>query len=331
MRRTTFNRTTRGRCGYGKMELLVALGVIAVLLSLVVPAINTSQGGSSHRTHCLNNMKNLGLAMHSYATANRGQLPGYSTWSEDGEPRHSWVIDILPYIDQNGVADRWGHSARWDARTNADDSMHDNAALADMALKVLRCPSHPNEKNALSYVVNAGFANRRISSNVHDFDRLNIDWNQDGTVDDADHAIAKDSGTFWRTIGKESGSLSLQDFYDGAGNTIMLSESLHAGSQTWAGPAADSCAFTFAIAPNPASIGSARPDPRENVTINGHGSTSKRRPMLSSNHPGQVNIVTAEGAARALSEDIDPDVLRRLITPRGTLHDEEPIAGGDSF
>ena len=312
------------RHGYKLIDLIVTVAIIALLLSLILPAMQNARV-TGPRTECLNNLKNLGLAMHNYATVNAEQLPGHGTWSEDGDPRHSWIVPLLPYLDQAALADRWDHKARWDSDTPGSESDISNLELSQSALKVLKCPHRTNEDAALNYVVNAGFANYR-NGKPHDFDQLGIDWNSDGTVDEADHEIARDCGALWRSVGERSGGWGLDDFYDGAGNTILLSERLQPGKQNWADPRPDNCAFVFAIDPSSKSVGSARPDPLENVTINGYGSKSNKRPMLSSNHHEQVNIVTAEGAARSLSQDIDPKVLQQLITPRGTLHDEQPIS-----
>jgi hypothetical protein len=296
---------------------MVVFGV-AVLAAVGIPMLPRARH-MVDRTNCLNNLKNLGLAMHSYGTTYNGRLPGYGTWQADGEPRHSWVVDLLPYLDQQSVADNWNYEARWDA--GEPTAEHSNAALSESRIRVLRCPEG-TEEFGLSYVVNTGFANKK-SGNVHDFNNLDIDWTNDGIVDDSDHEISRDSGVFWRTIGERSGGMGLDDFYDGASNTIMISESLHSGSQTWASPNVTSSGFAFAIDPTSGSFGNAKPDRDQNVTIN--GVDSKVPPMLSSNHGDYINYVNGEGGAKALDLDIDTSVLRRLVTPRGTLHGEKPM------
>ena len=323
LNRTDCRTNHKQRHGYKLIDLIVTVAIIALLLSLLLPAMRQART-PGRRTECLNNLKNLGLAMHNYATVNAGQLPGHGTWSEDGDPRHSWLVPLLPYLDQTALADRWDHKARWDSDTPGVESDTSNLELSQTGMRVLKCPRRTNENAVLNYVVNAGFANHR-NGKPHDFDQLGIDWNSDGTVNEADHEIARDCGVLWRTVGERSSAWGLDDFYDGAGNTILLSERLQPGKQNWADPRPDNCAFVFAIDPSSKSVGSARPDPLENVTINGYRSNSNKPAMLSSNHDEQVNIVTAEGAARGLSQDIDPQVLQQLITPRGTLYDEPPL------
>ena len=81
------------RRGLTWLELVVVLIIIAVLIALILPAMNSSRH-IRRRNQCLNNMKNLGLAMQNLQTTKAGAFP----LLEDG--RHGWPVELLPYLDQ---------------------------------------------------------------------------------------------------------------------------------------------------------------------------------------------------------------------------------------
>jgi prepilin-type N-terminal cleavage/methylation domain-containing protein len=90
--------------GFTLVELLVVIAIIAIIIGLLLPAVQRAREAAA-RTHCLNNVKQLALAVHSYADVNRGDLPALMT------PAHSctvrtWGYQILPYIELNAWYDR---------------------------------------------------------------------------------------------------------------------------------------------------------------------------------------------------------------------------------
>lgn len=84
--------------GFTLIELLVVIAIIAVLIGLLLPAVQKVRE-SANNTQCLNNLKQLGLAMHNYFDA-KGVLP-YSKRTTGGQ--RSWVPDLLPYLEQGAM------------------------------------------------------------------------------------------------------------------------------------------------------------------------------------------------------------------------------------
>lgn len=92
------------RQAFSLVELLVVIAIIAMLLGLLLPAVQKIRSASA-RAVCANNLKQLSLACLNYADSNRRTLPpgGKNNWNL-GDNRGSWLVYILPYIERNELA-----------------------------------------------------------------------------------------------------------------------------------------------------------------------------------------------------------------------------------
>jgi prepilin-type N-terminal cleavage/methylation domain-containing protein len=92
----------RSRSGFTLIELLVVIAIIAILMGLLMPAVQTARE-SANRTVCSNNLYQMGLALHSYHDDN-GALPPSRVSLREGP---SWAWLILPQVEQHVLYSKW--------------------------------------------------------------------------------------------------------------------------------------------------------------------------------------------------------------------------------
>lgn len=129
---------SRVKSGFTLIELLVVIATIAVLIALLLPAVQQARE-AARRTQCKNNLKQLGLAMHNYHDAH-GILPSGAYHPSDATKLalgHSWAEMILPFIDQAPLYDAIDFNSPSRGGTNP-------ATLNGKLIPGMACPSDPD-------------------------------------------------------------------------------------------------------------------------------------------------------------------------------------------
>jgi prepilin-type N-terminal cleavage/methylation domain-containing protein len=127
------NRLKR-RSGFTLIELLVVIAIIAILIGLLLPAVQKVREASS-RSQCTNNLKQIGLGLHGYADQ-YGFFPGNQRQLTTGSPRVRWATWILPMIEQDALWRKYDPTLNW--------SHANNLPVTSTRVKTYNCPSVPN-------------------------------------------------------------------------------------------------------------------------------------------------------------------------------------------
>ncbi|QJW93733.1 DUF1559 domain-containing protein [Frigoriglobus tundricola] len=144
----------RIRAAFTLIELLVVVAIIAILIGLLLPAVQKVRSAAARMT-CQNNLKQIGLASHNYINSNNNQLPTNFTIISDPavqasypnypgftgnfapSPQYGWALVLLPYLEQNNIFTQFDLTQSW----NATDA---NRAAASHVIPGYICPSAPH-------------------------------------------------------------------------------------------------------------------------------------------------------------------------------------------
>jgi prepilin-type N-terminal cleavage/methylation domain-containing protein len=129
----------KSRAGFTLVELLVVIAIIGVLIGLLLPAVQQARE-AARRSQCSNNLKQQALAVANYASA-FGNLP--STIRPPTGVRLAWVTQALPYLDQQGVFDKYDQASNWSSAVpnTAGGYTVPNALVVSTRISSLECPS----------------------------------------------------------------------------------------------------------------------------------------------------------------------------------------------
>ncbi|AWM40555.1 putative major pilin subunit [Gemmata obscuriglobus] len=274
----------RRRRGFTLIELLVVIAIIAILIGLLLPAVQKVREAAA-RMKCQNNFKQIGLACHTYHDT-YSTLPPATAASGN---KWGWGSFILPYVEQGALYSTLGSPT---PATTTDMPTPSAQPLMQTKLSVYLCPSDPNDNNPNTFypIGGAGYGKSNYVAMA-------------GVMDGA---------------GSGRDKTKIQGIQDGSSNTFMIGErdsKLLMGS-IWAGRTTHTGGVNVAIAvwkPNTPWAGGYNTKPTtccgNETTNNWPGEVSGRDPCLrlgiSSGHTGGANFGFCDGSVRFVRDSIE--------------------------
>lgn len=301
---------TRGRQAFTLIELLVVIAIIAILIALLVPAVQKVRE-SAAKLQCQNNLHQLALATHSFHDANKSMPASMgSSWCCWG----TWPILIMPYVDQNSLATQyvnWGGNDSTGPRYSAAPN---TTNVTNHRLAVLTCPSDiPNSPFG-------GLTNHNYAAN-----HGNTDYAQSANL----NGVAWQGAPF-KPAPKQfqtTSNITMTNITDGASNTLMFAEVLQGqGSDLrgfiWWGDAANFTAYLNVNSSSPDVIYTPgycnNADPIHLPCTGTPTATNPTMMAARSRHTGGgANVAMCDGSVRFVDNTITLAIWRALSTSRG--------------
>lgn len=285
------NSVTRRARGFTLIELLVVIAIIAILIALLLPAVQQARE-AARRTECKNNLKQLGLAMHTYHDT-QGTFPigVHARWGQ------SWSWAILPNIEQaalfNVMPSPQNDSGWWGA---GDARSLGLIQIARTPVKAFFCPSTPGGPTEQADV--NGLTGRAMSTYLASAGNAQDDNNAMHTSDGMFHAVDMSDG---------SGRVSrIRDITDGTSNTVLIGEAEYRLNAAQGCNICDRYLFYHMNADSGGGSDFSEALGSTFHAINNQGVNNTAREIsFGSYHVGGANILFADGSVKFVSENID--------------------------
>ena len=306
--------TFRRSGGFTLVELLVVIAIIGILIALLLPAVQAARE-AARRLQCANNMKQIALAAHTYASANGDAFPyghiqrtSASSGSPTGYPMHSLFTTLLPYMEMQSVYEQTsaGKLVMWDTYKDCEDLCN------DLVVTPYICPSYagptyvPAETSKYPNTLMWGPITTYQGVAGHNYDAASTSAYECGAIPD-NACFNVDEQT------------RIRDITDGTSNTLLFGEfvqrDVNENAEFGAYPGnvrswirgfqrSSECSYSFKAAHTQMNLKCNR------IT---DGIPFNYLPF-GSEHPGGATFAMADGSTQFLIETIDLKVYYALAT-----------------
>ncbi len=313
------SQNKRSRAAFTLVELLVVIAIIGVLVALLLPAVQQARE-ASRRAKCLNNLKQIGIAIHNYHDSHKYFPPGGITLGCccDTKSYTSWTISILPHLESSNLADRYIHEV-----FNEDNP---NRFVREQFVGVYSCPSEREPRQLIEPDSGPGANLKYMSGNYRGMEGRsdgNGWWdNQQNRASCAGtpNWVNDTTKSQWKGIFHNVDNLlkpeGMHTIQDGTSNTLMVGENITRSKPNrgtfWA--------YTYTSYNKSAAVPQSRTligDYERCIAIGGAGGENSCKRGWGSYHPGVLQFVMVDGSVKPLRINMDMNLFCEMATVSG--------------
>jgi prepilin-type N-terminal cleavage/methylation domain-containing protein/prepilin-type processing-associated H-X9-DG protein len=337
------------RRGFTLIELLVVIAIIAILIGLLLPAVQKVREAAA-RTTCSNNLHQISIANMNYESSYGEMLPGLG---KNGCCWGTWMVPILPYVEQDALFRNYSNFGgldplgRYGTNTGTGPTPNGNNLVSSTRIKTFTCPSDSPQswgtRTKHNYALNAGNTNLYqvavplgctggsvTSATCRQFGGAPFNWYTGANVagDGNDSPVPWTNPPTNPENGRMGKPVKLQSLSDGTSNTMAVAEVIQGRGDdlrgfTWWGGAAG---FTTDLGPNSPIINGdvltggicpAQDFPNLPRCTTTSTATRARQGAARSYHSGGVQAAMCDGSVRFVRQSIDIWTWRSMSTSNG--------------
>jgi prepilin-type N-terminal cleavage/methylation domain-containing protein/prepilin-type processing-associated H-X9-DG protein len=287
------------RKAFTLVELLVVVAIIGVLIGLLLPAVQAARE-SARRSACTNNLKQIGLAIHTYTDARRSLPLGSNlpTTYQSNAYGHSFVVFILPFLEEQSLYDGFNLTLKYDVSPNKENSLK-------RTVQALLCPSSEARLSPASELGTPASTTHYVGI-MGPNDSTNV-YARDTAADGSQFGRVAIQGVLLRDR-----AVALKDITDGLSKTLLVGELSWNDAnayRVWNGGCCHHASQRVCR-----GIKNIRYGFRSYRYDFSGGNTFFNDVSLGSEHPGGTMVLFCDGSVRQFANTTPTDLLYKLAS-----------------